>query len=150
MEDGGQRSEGVVIDMETGLSAPHYAVDRDSFGGIVAFSTGATRSTETDFDPSGFLSPAVIAGFCQYMEKHRRQADGGLRASDNWQKGMPTSRAWRSLTRHFLDAWLLSRGYSPKSADCKSVEDALHGVLFNVQVILKNRIDKDDHEGGTK
>lgn len=113
---------------------------------MTTFESGATRSSETPFDPSGFLSPAVLAGFSRYMERHRKQADGTLRASDNWQKGMPTSRAWRSLTRHFLDAWLMSRGYQPESADCKTIEDALHAVLFNVQVILKNRIDKDDRE----
>lgn len=115
---------------------------------VKRFSTGATRSSETTFDPSGFLSPAVLAGFCRYMEKHRKQADGTLRAADNWQKGMPTSRAYRSLTRHFFDLWLLSRGYAPASADCKVPEDALHAVLFNVFVILKNRIDGNDHEEG--
>ena len=115
-------------------------------GSVVKFTSGATRSTESTFDPSGFLSPAVLVSFCQYMERHRHQADGALRASDNWQKGMPTSRAWRSLTRHFLDAWLLSRGYASVSPDCFSIEDALHGVLFNVQVLLKNRIDGNHHE----
>lgn len=113
---------------------------------VVKFESGATRSGETTFDPSGFLSPAVLVGFCRYMERFRRQADGGLRDSDNWQKGMPTSRAIRSLTRHFFDFWLLSRGYKPNSADCETPEDALHAILFNVSVILKNRIDGTHHE----
>lgn len=112
----------------------------------VKFRSGATRSGETTFDPSGFIAPIVLVSFCRYMEKHRKQADGKLRDSDNWQKGMPTSRAWRSLTRHFLDAWLISRGYKPVSADCETVEDALHAIIFNVSVILKNRIDGNDHE----
>jgi hypothetical protein len=120
--------------------------------GTVRFVTGATRSVENTYDPDGFLSPAVLVGFCRYMEKHRVQKDGKLRAGDNWQKGMPTSRAWRSLARHYQDAWLMSRGYPPQSEDCITVEDALHGVLFNVQVILKNRIDQYDHEepGGSE
>lgn len=113
---------------------------------MVRFGTGATRSTETPFDPSGFLAPAVLAGFGRYMERHRKQADGTLRDADNWQKGMPTSRAIRSLVRHFFDFWLMSRGYEPQSADCETPEDALHAILFNVQVILKNRIDGNHHE----
>lgn len=113
---------------------------------VTKFLSGATRSSETTFDPSGFISPAVLVGFSRYMEKHRRQADGGLRAADNWQKGMPTSRAIRSLVRHFFDFWLMSRGYRPNSADCETPEDALHAIMFNVQVILKNRIDGNHHE----
>jgi hypothetical protein len=115
-------------------------------GPVVTFHTGATRSTENQFDPEGFISPAVLASFSDYMTKHRIQKDGQVRASDNWQKGMPTSRAYRSLTRHFLDLWLLKRGYPAKSADCGSPEDALHAILFNVMVILKNRIDNNHHE----
>lgn len=115
---------------------------------VVRFKTGATRSSETPFDPSGFISPAVLVSFCRYMEKHRKQADGTLRDSDNWQKGMPTSRAIRSLARHFFDFWLMSRGYPPNSADCETPEDALHAIWFNVQVILKNRIDGNHHEKG--
>jgi hypothetical protein len=118
----------------------------DGQTGVVTFITGATRSTDTPFDPEGFISPAVLAAYSDYMAKHRVQKDGKVRDSDNWQKGMPTSRAYRSLTRHFMDLWLLHRGYPPRSADCGSFDDALCAILFNTMLIMKNRIDKDDHE----
>ena len=115
-------------------------------GKIVKFKSGANRSAENLFDPSGFISPAVLRSFSRYMERHRIKKDGKTRASDNWQKGTPTSRALRSLVRHFLDLWLMSRGYAPESQDCKSPEDALHALLFNVSVVLKNRLDGAHHE----
>ena len=115
-------------------------------GEVVEFSTGATRSKENLFDPEGFICPAVLISFSEYMERHRVQKDGKTRDSDNWQRGMPTSRAWRSLTRHFIDAWLIHRGYAPHSADCKTETDALHAILFNVMLILKNGIDGNAHE----
>src|SRR5580698_7792736 len=66
-----------------------------AFGGIgVAefrtFETGATRNLDASkYDYEGFLSPLVMERFGQYMHKHRVQADGSLRDSDNWQKGIP-------------------------------------------------------------
>ena len=49
------------------------------------FKSGATRdSDETKIDFEGFMSPLVIERFGEYMTKHRIQADGGLRDSDNW------------------------------------------------------------------
>lgn len=104
----------------------------------VKFKTGATRSAETAYDPSGFLSPRVLQVFSEYMEKHRTQADGTLRASDNWQKGMPTSRTIRSLIRHTFDIWLMSRGYKPKSKDCTTPLDALCAIYFNVGRLILN------------
>jgi len=118
----------------------------DTDGATEYFKTGATRSKDVAFDPEGFISPIVLAEYSRYMEKHRVQADGKLRASDNWQKGMPTSRARRSLTRHMLDAWLIYRGYKPVSADCTCLRDALCGMLFNVMLLLKNDVEGENHE----
>jgi hypothetical protein len=116
-------------------------------GKSVYFKTGATRSAESLFDPEGFLSPGALAEYCAYMAEHRTHADGKVRDSDNWQKGMPTSRAYRSLTRHFLDAWLIRRGYPPRSPDCKTTRDALCAIIFNALLLLKNEVvDHDDHE----
>lgn len=113
----------------------------------VKYETGATRSAESLFDPEGFLSPGVIAEFCAYMEKHRKRRDGTTRDSDNWQRGMPTSRAFRSLGRHYLDVWLIRRGYKPRSPDCGNIRDALCAVMFNTMVLLKNiAVDHNDHE----
>jgi hypothetical protein len=109
---------------------------------MIEYETGATRSAEKTFDPEGFLNPEALAKFCRYMERHRHQADGKLRASDNWQRGMPTDRAYRSLMRHVFDAWLMHRGYPPESSDCSNEEDAVCGIVFNALLILKNMEDK--------
>lgn len=54
------------------------------------FRTGATRDNdEGKYDYEGFYHPLVVKRFGQYMDKHRKQADGKLRDSDNWQKGIP-------------------------------------------------------------
>ena len=99
------------------------------------FKTGATRDDEKDkLDFEGFLSPIVLHKFAQYMHKHRKQADGKLRNSDNWQKGFGESAeehykvCMKSLFRHFMDLWLEHRGFASR----EGVEDALMGCLFNI------------------
>jgi len=53
------------------------------------FISGATRDdSEGKNDYEGYLSPLVLRRFGDYMTLHRKQADGKLRDSDNWQKGM--------------------------------------------------------------
>lgn len=92
------------------------------------FKTGATRDEDKEkIDPEGFLSPVVLKAFCEYMHGHRKQADGKLRESDNWQKGIPKDVYMKSLWRHFLDLWLEHRGEKSR----EGVEDALCGILFN-------------------
>lgn len=111
--------------------------------GVRSFTTGATRSAEGDkFDYEGFLSPLVIERFGAYMHKHRKQADGTLRASDNWQKGMPISAYIKSLFRHFVTSWSLHRQYwqqefaiiTPETYG--EQEDNLCAILFNAQGAL--------------
>ena len=97
------------------------------------FDTGATRDTETGkFDYEGFLSPLVVRRFGAYMHAHRIQADGTLRDSANWQKGIPKDVYIKSAWRHFVDWWLMHRSCK----DRRGVEDALCGLLFNVQGYL--------------
>ncbi len=75
------------------------------------FESGATRDDEEgkrDFE--GFLSPLALQRYAQYMHKHRKQADGKLRDSDNWQKGIPLSVYMKSWWRHFMDTWYMWRG----------------------------------------
>lgn len=97
------------------------------------FDTGATRHTdENKYDYEGFLQPLVEERFAAYMHKHRCQADGTLRASDNWQKGIPKTVYMKSAFRHFMDVWKAMRGY--KIAD--TLEDALCALLFNVRGLL--------------
>lgn len=99
------------------------------------FETGATRDTdEGKFDYEGFYSPLVVRRFAEYMDKHRVQADGNLRDSDNWQKGMPQDAYMKSGWRHFMDWWLHHRGLGRLASE--ALEDALCALLFNVQGYL--------------
>ena len=67
------------------------------------FDSGATRDiVEDKFDFEGFLSPLVLNRYAEYMNKHRKQSDGNLRDSDNWQKGIPMKVYMKSGFRHFF------------------------------------------------
>lgn len=104
------------------------------------FETGATRNSDEDkYDYEGFLSPLVIERYGAYMHKHRIQADGKLRDSDNWQKGIPKDAYIKSAWRHFLDWWMEHRGFPSR----EGLEDALCALLFNISgylhEILKNK-----------
>ena len=109
------------------------------------FESGSTRnSDENKIDPEGFISPTVIQAFSDYMSVHRKQADGNLRASDNWQKGIPTDAYMKSMWRHFLDVWSIHRGikrYGDKG-DELSMQEALCALLFNVQGLLHEVLKK--------
>ena len=99
------------------------------------FDTGATRDDDASkLDYEGFLSPSAIERYAQYMHKHRKQADGKMRASDNWQKGIPIAQYVKSLFRHFVDVWKWRRGY------LVDIEDALCAVVFNAFGILHELI----------
>jgi hypothetical protein len=135
------------------------------------FPSGSTRDEDKEkIDPEGFLSPIVIQRYCEYMQKHRVQADCNLRESDNWQRGMEKSVYMKSLWRHFLDLHALHRGfvvYKEKTpggekthilfSKLKSVpknwkqifkEDALGGLTFNTSgywfEYLKNEKQKEE------
>lgn len=107
---------------------------------VRAFDTGADRDTdEHKIDPEGALSPLVLDRFCQYMLKHSVRLDGSKRSSDNWQKGMPVTSYMKSGLRHMFHAWQIHRGWvavEPSTGDIVEMEDALCGVLFNVQGAL--------------
>lgn len=101
------------------------------------FQSGATRDSDQDKpDYEGFLSPLVIARFGVYMTKHRKQSDGKLRDSDNWQKGIPLDAYIKSAWRHFFDWWTEHRGYGSR----EGLEDALCGLLFNVMGYLHEHL----------
>lgn len=110
-----------------------------SAGTIRQFETGATRDAEEGkLDFEGFLSPLVIQRFGEYMNKHRHQSDGALRASDNWQKGIPLDAYMKSGWRHFFDWWKEHRGIPSR----EGLEDALCGLLFNVMGYLHELLKK--------
>ena len=96
------------------------------------FDSGATRNVDaTKPDYEGFLSPLAIVGFGRYMNKNRVQADGKLRDSDNWQKGIPPASYMKSLLRHVLDLWLHHRGFQELTTE--GIDDAVYGAMFNIQ-----------------
>jgi hypothetical protein len=104
------------------------------------FDTGATRDSDTTKnDYEGFLSPAVLERYGNYMTKHRLQADGKLRDSDNWQKGIPKDVYLKSLWRHFLDIWFLHRGYKrfdKQRNEEITIDEAICAMLFNLMGYL--------------
>ena len=116
---------------ETGCYTDHMMSHKGT-APIREFASGATRdSDDGKLDYEGFISPLVWHRFAQYMHKHRVQPDGSLRDSDNWQRGIPKEEYVKSLFRHFVDLWLLNRGF--KSTTGQSLEDILCAIIFNAQ-----------------
>lgn len=102
------------------------------------FETGATRDDEEGkLDYEGFSSPLVERRFAEYMHEHRKQADGKLRDSDNWQKGIPITAYMKSMKRHVEDFWLMHRRYiAGEDIDDKAMQDLLCAIRFNVNGYL--------------
>ena len=104
------------------------------------FDTGATRDTDEDkLDYEGYLSPLALERYASYLHAHRKQADGKMRDSDNWQKGLPIRECIKSMIRHVLDIWKLGRGYvvtDRKDGHYISMEEALCANIFNSFSIL--------------
>ncbi len=96
------------------------------------FKTGATRNEDQNrLDYEGFLSPIVLERYAEYLHKHRLQADGKMRDSDNWQLGISKNVYIKSAFRHFMEVWKSHRGY--KSID---LQESLCGLLFNIMGYL--------------
>ncbi len=109
------------------------------------FDTGATRDTnENKLDFEGFLSSPVLQRYAEYMNKNRKQADGKLRDSDNWQKGIPIIVYMKSMWRHFFEVW---SGHRSKVSN-EALQEALCALLFNVMGYLHEVLsaDKSDAE----
>jgi uncharacterized protein YfbU (UPF0304 family) len=107
---------------------------------IRTFETGATRdSDDNKLDFEGFLSPAVIQRYAEYMHRHRIQPNGELRDSDNWQKGIPIPQYMKSLYRHFMTIWTDHR----KGTLAKS-EEEICAVIFNAMGILHEVIKQNE------
>jgi hypothetical protein len=113
------------------------------------FETGATRDTEVNkLDYEGFLSPAVVERYAKYMDSHRKQGDGQLRASDNWQRGIPVSVYQKSLVRHLIQAWGVwraNRVLDDRGAEV-GLEDSLCGILFNTSGYLHELLKQNNKE----
>lgn len=123
-------------------------------GTIRRFESGATRDRDDDkLDYDGFFSGPAMETFAEYMHRHRIQSDGSLRDSDNWQKGIPVVQYRKSMWRHFVDMWKISRGYTVRDrrdGHLITLEEALCGIWFNVQGMLdtlaRERMSRDVRE----
>jgi hypothetical protein len=103
------------------------------------FETGATRSSDNGKpDYEGFISPLVLREYGAFMHRHRLQADGKLRDSDNWQKGMTLSVYMKSAWRHFINFWLLHRGYRAytETGAETNLKEEVAALLFNTMGYL--------------
>ena len=97
------------------------------------FATGATRDQdEAKIDFEGHLDYRVVQAYCEYMNRHRLQPDGKVRASDNWKLGIPKAAYMKSGWRHFMDWWTEHNGGKSR----EGMKDALCALLFNVQGYL--------------
>lgn len=109
-----------------------------------AFTGGATRNPEGDkFDYEGFINPEVLHAYGKYMHAHRKQRDGSLRDSDNWQKGIPLRAYIKSLVRHTIDLWRMDRGYivfNPDTGEPHTKEELCAAIMFNVMGYLKETL----------
>lgn len=110
-------------------------------GEIRAFDTGATRDTaQGKLAYDRFLSPRVIRRYCEYMESHRKQSDGGLRDPDNWKKGIPEPVYRGSLVRHVREIEEFTNpdnGLAPFVVeDQAKLEETLCAVIFNAMGLL--------------
>lgn len=112
------------------------------------FETGATRTADAGRpDYEGFLSPLVVERIGEYMHKHQRQADGTMRDSDNWQKGIPLARYAKGIIRHVMHFWSRHRGWPVRDPEAgKDIEEDICAAIFGLQgylhEVLKARIEK--------
>ena len=104
-----------------------------SAGEMRKFDTGATRdTTEGKLSYVKALSPIVLRRYVQYLDAHRKQADGTMRDFDNWKQGIPIDAYFDGLGRHFLTIWLLEQGFSAEDNHGPvDIEDTLCAIIFN-------------------
>lgn len=115
---------------------------------VRTFNTGATRSSDAGKpDYEGYLSPIVIREFGKYMTRHRHLPDGSLRASDNWQQGIPRDQYIKSMYRHFQDLHLIHRGYAAidhQTGQPVGLYETLSAILFNTMGYFHEQLKADD------
>ena len=126
-----------ILKLNPGSDTPLYFPDDQNMETIMRkFDTGATRDSDNNkLDYEGFYSPYVLRRYAEYMHKHRVQADGELRDSDNWQRGIPLSAYMKSFWRHFMELWTFHRHPAQELAD-RAIEDTLCAIIFNAMGYL--------------
>jgi hypothetical protein len=127
----------------TGQTRPRGSdVQPQTTAGARTFGTGATRDLDANkLDFEGFLSPLALERFAQHMHAARKMPDGTMRASDNWQLGIPLDVYMKSLWRHFFGVWKLHRGLTVTEVVKgevieKDLETELCAVIFNASGML--------------
>lgn len=115
---------------------------KPSLGPTRTFESGATRDTDQGkLDYVKALSPIVLRRYVQYLDKHRKQSDGTYRSFDNWKAGIPQKVYLSSLSRHFIDVWLLAHGQETlDNHGPVDEESALCAVLFNAMGLLYEKL----------
>jgi len=141
---------GIKQELYKGPKCNCYNKERNAIS-MRTFNSGATRdSDEMKLDYDGFLSPLVLRRYAEYLNKHRVQADGKLRDSDNWQKGIPLKVYMKSLWRHFMDIWTFHRGIwktgTPGSSTREKREEAICAVIFNASGYLHELLKQSGEE----
>ena len=125
----------IEVEEESAPDRPWEGYQTDT---VRTFESGASRDTdEGKPDYAGFLSPAVIRRFGEYMHQHRYLKDGTVRASDNWKKSIPRDVYIQSMFRHFVDLWEIHEQKIDLDDElAPAAEEALCALLFNVQGYL--------------
>jgi len=113
------------------------------------FDSGATRDTdEGKLDYEGFLCHRVLQRYAEYMNKNRIQADGEVRGSDNWQKGIPQEAYMKSAFRHFTEWWSQHReGVEGGLQSVDAMHEAICALLFNAMGYLHEELKRDPKYG---
>ena len=87
------------------------------------------------------------------MHRHRKQSDGKIRDSDNWQKGIPFSAYMKSLWRHLVDLWEMHRDPDPAYYDDDDtpddMEEALCAIIFNASGYLHELLKSQSNDHAT-
>ena len=142
----------VKIGEQFQVVAGQQADTKEPSPAIRTFASGATRNLDHNkLDYEGFNCPAAQRSFAEYMHTHRKQADGTMRAGDNWQKGIPIDQYMKSLVRHVHDLHLLHDGWDLERPEdgidllptTENKIELLCAIWFNVQGMIHELLKAD-------
>lgn len=121
---------------------PHDAIPSILRQTAQVFETGAMRDLSEDkLDFEGCLTPELLTAYAEYMRTTGRMANGTLRNTNNWKKGMPIGGYMKSLWRHMvaLHAAYLSDATQDEYGGEGEFEAAM-AMMFNIQGFVFERI----------
>lgn len=96
------------------------------------FETGSKRDDDTDKPIPLELNPYMLIRYGYHMKKGQRYGDG------NWELGQPDKEIWRSMSRHFTQAYMCFK--FPEQAKQMGIdkEDHLSAILFGINMLMHN------------